>query len=241
MKKEENQVTFFSRLLGVYLNPQDTFKSLSKKPKWADMLIVLLILTTLYAALIAPYIPQDQIKRLQGDVEGRAKMGEEVYKQRLEFWQNPPPFVAITGIIMQPVSLLIGFLIQSLILLGMGRLISSEGGYTHIFSAFIHANAINLMLGNALRAFLISSRESVFQTTTSLALFFPKLEPMSAAYVVLAQADFFQLWVFSILGFALAEIFKIELKKAFFVSYGFWLIRSLFYIATGLLSMNLWG
>ena len=234
-------MTFFSRLLGVFFNPKDTFKALSEKSIWVDMLIVLILLASIYAVLIAPYIPQDQIKRLEGDANGRAKMGEEVYNQRLEFWKDPPPFVAITGIVMQPVSMLIGFLIQSLIILGLGRLTSSEGKYIHVFSSFIHANAINLVLGNALRAFLIISRESVFQTTTSLALFFPKLEIMSPLYVVLVQVDFFQLWVFGILGFALAEIFKIELKKAFILSYSFWFIRSLFYIVTGLVSMKLSG
>jgi hypothetical protein len=234
-------MTFFSRLLGVFFNPKDTFKALAEKPKWADMLIVLLILVAVYAMLIAPYIPQDQIKRLESDAEGRAKMGEEAYQRQLELWKNPPPIMAIAGIIMQPVSLLIGFLIQTLIILGIGRLTSTEGKYIQIFSAFIHANAINLVLGNALRAFLISSRESVFQTTTSLALFFPRLETMSPAYVVLTQVDFFQLWVFGILGFALSEIFKIELKKGLLLSYSFWFIRSLFYIAVGLLSMKLGG
>jgi hypothetical protein len=234
-------MTFFNRLLGVFFNPKDTFKSLSERPAWMDMLIFLLILVAVYAVLISPYIPQDQIKRLESDVEGRERMGEEAYNQRLEFWKNPPPFVAITGIIMQPVSLLIGFLIQSLILLGMGRLTSTEGSYIQIFSSFTHANAINLVLGNALRAFLIISRGSVFQTTTSLALFFPTLEIMSPAYIVLTQVDFFQLWVFGILGFALAEIFKIELKKALFLSYSFWFLRCLFYIVTGLLSMKLAG
>ncbi|UCE39999.1 MAG: YIP1 family protein [Candidatus Aminicenantes bacterium] len=234
-------MTFFSRLLGVYFNPKDTFTALSERPKWADILIVLLILVTVYAALIAPYIPQDQIKRLQTDTEAREKRGEDAYQRRMEFWKNPPPIMAIAGIIMQPVSLLIGFLIQPLIILGIGRLTSTEGKYIQIFSTFIHANAINLVLGNSLRAFLISSRESVFQTTTSLALFFPRLETMSPAYVVLTQVDFFQLWVFGILGFALADIFKIELKKGLILSYSFWLIRSLFYIAIGLLSMKLGG
>ena len=234
-------MTFFSRLLGVFFSPADTFKALSEKPKWVDMLIVLLILVAVYAVLIAPYIPQDQIKRLESDAEGRAKMGEEAYNQRLKFWKDPPPFVAIAGIIMQPVSLLIGFLIQTLIILGIGRLTSTEGKYIQIFSAFIHASAINLLLGNALRAFLISSRESVFQTTTSLALFFPTLEIMSPAYVVLTQVDFFQLWVFGIFGFALSEIFKIEWKKGLILSYSFWLIRSLFYIAVGLLGMKMGG
>jgi hypothetical protein len=234
-------MTFFHRLVGVFFNPKDTFKALKERPVWVDMLIFLLILATVYAALIAPYIPRDQIKLLESDAEGRAKMGEEAYKQRLEFWQTPPPESTILGIILQPVSLLIGFLIQALIILGMGRLTSIEGKYIQVFSSFIHANAINLVLGNALRAFLISSRESVFQTTTSLAMLFPRLETMSPAYVVLTQVDFFQLWVFGILGFALAEIFHIELKKALFLSFSFWFIRSLFYIVTGLLIMKLGG
>jgi hypothetical protein len=140
---------------------------------------------------------------------------------------------------MQPISLLIGFLIQSLIILGIGRLASTEGKYIKIFSAFIHANAVNLVLGNALRVFLITSRESVFETTTSLAMFFPNLETMSPAYVVLTQVDFFQLWVFGILGLALSAIFKIDLKKGLIITYSFWFIRSLFYIAVGLIGMRL--
>ena len=232
-------MTLFNRLLGVYFNPHDTFKILSEKPKWVDMLIVLLILATVYAVLIAPYIPQDQIKRLESDLKGRIKMGEEVFKQRLAFWRNPPAFVSIVGIIMHPVSMLIGFLIQALIILGIGRLASAEGNYIQVFSAFVHANAINLVLGNTVRAFLIISRESVFQTTTSLALFFPNLGILSPAHMVLAQVDFFQLWVFGILGFALSHIFKIEWKKALFFSYTFWFIRSLFNIAIGLMGMKL--
>ncbi len=231
-------MTFFSRLLGVFFNPKNIFKALSEKSIWVDMLFVLLILVTIYAVLISPYIPQDQIKRLKSDAKGRAEMGEEAFNQRLEFWENPAPLVTITGIIMQPVSLLIGFLIQCLIILGMGRLISIEGKYIQVFSSFVHANAINLVLGNALRAFLIFSRESVFQTTTSLALFFPRLDIMSPAYFVLTQVDFFQLWVFGIFGFALSQIFKIDLKKGLFLSYGFWFIRSLFYIASRLLAMK---
>lgn len=232
-------MTIFSRLMGVFFSPKDTFKHLSEKPVWADMLILLLICVTIYAAVIAPTIPNDQIKLLESDAERRAEMGEEAFNRRLEFWKDPPPFVTITGIIMQPVSLLVGFLIQSLVILGLGRLISMEGKYIQVFSSFVHASAINLVLGNAVRAFLVISRESVFQTSTSMAIFFPRLEIMSPAYIVLTQVDFFLLWLLGIFGFALAEIFKIGWKKALFLSYGFWLLRSLFFIVLGLLGMKL--
>lgn len=234
-------MSFFNRLAGVFFNPKDTFKALSQKPVWVDVLIVLLILAAVYSALIAPYVAQDRLRLLEDDVKLRETIGEEAYNQRLEFWRDPPQFIITLGIIMQLVSLPIGFLIQSLIILGMGRLISVEGKFIQVFSAFIHANIINLVLGNALRLFLIISRQSVFETTTSLALFFPKLEVMSPSYTVLTQVDFFHLWLFGIFGYALSEIFKIDIKKGLVLSYSFWFLRSLFYAVLGLLNLQFGG
>lgn len=232
---------FFSRLVGVFFNPKDTFKALSQKPVWVETLIVLLILTAVYFTLIAPYVAQDRLKLHENDINLKEKIGEQAYNQRLEFWRDPPQFMITLGIIMQLVSLPIGFMIQSLIILGFGRLTSVEGKFIQVFSAFIHANIIHLFLGNAVRLFLITTRQSVFETATSLVLFFPKLEPMSPVYVLLAQIDFFQLWLFGILGYALSEIFKIEVKKGLALSYSFWFIRSLFYAALGLLNLRLAG
>jgi len=76
------------------------------------------------------------------------------------------------------------------------------------------------------------------QTTTSLALFFPKLEVTSTAFIILSQVDFFQLWLFGVLSYGLAIIFKIELKKALILSYGFWVLKSLFNIGISLISMR---
>jgi hypothetical protein len=231
-------MNLFNRILGVFVNPRDTFKALAEKPIWADALILLLILVVVYFLLIGPYLQQDQIKAFENNTRLKERIGEDAFNQRLEFIKNPPPFMVIFGIALQPVSVLIGFLLSSLIILGLARLTSTEGKYVQVLSAFIHANAINLTLGNALRVFLILNRKSVLQTTTSLALFFPKLEVTSPAFVVLAQVDFFQLWVFGVLGYALSSIFKIELKKGLILSYSFWFIKSLFYIALGLLNLR---
>jgi hypothetical protein len=149
--------------------------------------------------------------------------------------------MVLIGVLMQPVSILVIFLIQSLIILGLGRLSSTEGKFIQVFSALIHANIINLVLGNALRTALILSRKSVLQTTTSFALFFPKLEVTTPAFIILSQFDFFQLWLFGIFGYALSYIFKFELKKGFILSYGFWFLKCLFNIALGLLNLRLTG
>lgn len=239
--EKESQMSFINRFLGVFFNPKETFKALSEKSLWVDALIILLIAVIVYFFIIGPYLQQDQIKAFENNVKLRERLGEEAFNQRLEFLKNPPQFMIIAGTLLQPISVLIGFLISSLIILGLGRLTSTGGKYVQVFSAFIHANIINLILGNALRVFLILSRKSVLQTTTSLALFFPRLELTSPAFVVLSQVDFFQLWLFGVFGYALSYTFKIGLKKGLIISYSFWLIRALFYIALGLLNLRFGG
>ena len=234
-------MSLVNRFLGVFFNPKETFKALSEKPKWADILIILLIAVIVYIYIIGPYLQQDQINAFENNTRLRERLGEEAFKQRLEFLKNPPQFMIVIGLILQPISILIILLIQSLIIFGMGRLSSSEGKFVQVFSALIHASAINLILGNTLRSFLILTRKSVFQTTTSFALFFPKLEVTSPAFIVLAQIDFFQLWLFGVLGYALSYIFKFELKKGLTLSYSFWLIKALFNIALGLLNLRFGG
>jgi len=231
-------MSLVNRFLGVFFNPKETFKALSEKPKWADILIILLIAVIVYIYIIGPYLQQDQINAFENNTRLRERLGEEAFKQRLEFLKNPPQFMIVIGLILQPISILIILLIQSLIIFGMGRLSSSEGKFVQVFSALIHASAINLILGNTLRSFLILTRKSVFQTTTSFALFFPKLEVTSPAFIVLAQIDFFQIWLFGVLGYALSYIFKFELKKGLILSYSFWLLKSLFNIALGLLNLR---
>ena len=235
-------MNLLNRVQGIFLNPQLTLKALSEKPVWVDALIIVLISLIIFSYITIPYAQKDNFEAMKNNIELRERLGEERFNQRIEFLENPPKaFIYLLSFVGTPALYLIGFLISSLVILIMGRLTSTEGKFIQVFAAVIHVNFVDKILGNALRAFLITSRESVFQTTTSLAMFFPRLETMSPAYIVLTQLDFFHLWVFGILGYALSEIFKIELKKGLFLSFGFWFIRSLFYIITGILSMKLAG
>ncbi|MFQ6038839.1 MAG: YIP1 family protein [Candidatus Aminicenantales bacterium] len=234
-------MSFLNRFMGVFLNPKDTFKALSEKPRWVDALILILIATLVYFFIVGPYLQQDQIKAFESNIKLKEMIGEKAFNERLEFLKNPPQFMIVIGTVMQPVSVVIGFLIASLILLGLGRMTSTEGRYVQVFSAVTHASFINLILGNALRVFLVLSRKSVLQTTTSAALFFPKLEVTSSAFIALSQVDFFQLWLYGALGYALSSIFKIDVKKGMILSYSFWFLKSLFYIGLGLLNMRFGG
>ena len=235
-------MNFFSRFQGIILNPQPTFKRLSEKPIWVDALILLLIVSALLSYIISPYAQQDNIHLIESNTRLQERMGEERFNQMLEGMKNPSKTrVILQSFLINPITLLIGFLLSSLIILVMGRMTSSEGNYVHVFSAYLHANIIDKVLGMGVKLIIILSKKSVMQATTSLALLFPKLEVTSPAFIVLNQFDFFQLWMFGILAYGLSHIFKTDLKKALFVSYGFWLIKSMFYIGITLLGMRLMG
>lgn len=235
-------MNLFNRLQGIFFNPKLTFKAISEKPVWVDALIILLIAWVLFNFIIAPYAQKDQLQILKNNVKLQERLGEERFNQMIERVENPSQTsIILRNLVLNPGGLLIGFLFSSLIILAIGRMFSTEGNYKQIFSAMLHANFIDKILGNALHLVLILTRKSVMQTTTSLAFLFPKLEVTSPAYIVLSQVDFFQLWLFGILGYGLSSIFKIELKKALILSYTFWVLKSLLYIALGLLGTKFMG
>jgi hypothetical protein len=169
----------------------------------------------------------------------KQRMGETRYNEYVAQLENAPKSsIIIRNVIVGPAMSLIGLLFSSLVLMILGRFVSSQGKYAQIISAVIHANFVDKLLGNAVRLLLIYAKKSVMQTSTSLALLFPRMEVLSPAYIVLGQIDFFQLWMFGILAFGLSSIFKIELKKAMFLSYGFWILKSLIYIALGIIGLQ---
>jgi hypothetical protein len=229
----------FNRLQGIFFNPKLTLKAISEKPIWVDALIILLIAWALFSYITTPYLQKDTLQLLQSSDKLQQRMGEDRFNDMIERTKNPTKAsVLLSNLLYKPGSLLIGFLFSSLIILAMSRIFSTEGNYKQVLSAVLHANFIDKILGNALRLVLIITRKSFMQTTTSLALFFPKWEITSPAFIILSQIDFFQLWLFGVLGLGLSSIFKIELKKALILSYSFWVLKSLLYIAYGLISIR---
>jgi len=232
-------MNLFNRFQGIFFNPKLTLKAISEKPIWIDALIILLIAWALFNYITTPHLQKDTLQLLQSSTKLQERMGEDRFNQMIERLKNPTKAsVLLSNLLQKPGTLLIGFLFSSLIILAMSRMFSTQGNYKQVLSAVLHANFIDKILGNALRLVLILTRKSFMQTTTSLALFFPKLEITSPAFIILSQVDFFQLWLFGVLGLGLSSIFKIELKKALILSYSFWFLKSLLYIAYALISIR---
>jgi hypothetical protein len=230
-------VSFIERFQGTFLSPQQTLKDISEKPVWVEAFILLLIVLTIYSTIVVPYALSDRLQNLKTNVELQQSRGKDRVEQEIEMLENPPQLFLIFYKYIAPlIANLIGLFLPSLFLLALGRLFSTEGNYKQVLSVYLHASFVDKIAGNALRLVLILIRKSVMQTTTSLALFFPKLAITSVAFRVLSQFDFFQLWLFGILSYGLSSLFKIELKKALILSYLLWFLKSLLYIVSSFIS-----
>jgi hypothetical protein len=229
-------MNLIQRFQGIFANPRPTFEKINQRAIWIDALILILVAYMIFSYLSTPYALQDQARFMKDNLKLKERMGEERFNQTIANLENPPSSsVILRSLILSPITLLIGLLLSSLILLIIGRFVSTEGNFKQVWSHYLHANFIDKILGNGVRLFLILSKKSVMQTTTSLAAFFPQLEVTSTSFIILSQFDFFQLWMFGVLGYGLSSAFKIEFKKALFISYGFWFIKSIIYILFGLI------
>jgi hypothetical protein len=199
-------MNFFSRLFGIYFRPHTTCQFLAKKPVWIDTLIVLLIAILAFTYFLVPYT------------------------RMLEGIANPTRMAVVLRAVLWTHLYLLGFLVSSLVLLVLSRLVSKDGHYSQVFSMYIHANLIDKILGNAARLYLLFNHQTLFKTSTSIAAFFPGVDVHSLSYAVAIQFDIFQLWLFAVLALGLAAIFDMTVKKALCVSFGFWLMKSLFNI-----------
>jgi len=232
-------MNIINRFLGIFLSPQQTIKAVSERPAWINALIILFVFTAVFSYFTMPYQQQDTYQMMKDNTKLRERMGDERFDEYLEGIQTPSKTATLfRSLLLGPLTLIIGFLFQSLILLGMGRLSSAEGKFVQIFAVFLHARFIDIGLGGAVRLFLVLSKKAFFQTSTSFAMFFPKLEVTSSAFIVLSQFDFFQLWAYGILGLGLSFVFKVDPKKGLITAYILWFVKSLLYIALGFISRS---
>jgi len=232
-------LSLLRRFPGVFFEPRRTFVSLAERPVWIDALILVLVALIGFSLAVAPYMQQDNLKLIKDSASLKDSLGEDAYNKLIDQTEHPSRMSQIVRTFVQtPLFYLAALLVQSLILLILGRLLSTQGIYVQVLAALIHASFIDKVLGNAVRVALALARKSYMQTSTGLALLFPKLEVTSTAYIMLTQVDLFQLWMFGVLAFGLSAIFKMPLKKALLLSYGMWLLKALANILIGVIMMS---
>src|SRR4030042_2140009 len=220
-------MNLYKRLEGVFFNPRPVFDGLAAEPVWIDTLVVILLALIAFNLVVAPYMQRDQLLLMKDNAALKERVGDDTYTRMIDRTEHPSEVSRIVQtFVTTPLFYLAALLLQSLLLLILGRFLSSQGTYVQVLSVLVHASLVDKLFGNAVRLVLALTRKSLMQTSTGLALLFPKMEVTSTPYIMLTQIDFFQLWLLGVLAFGLAAVFKISLKKSLALSYGLWFLKA---------------
>jgi hypothetical protein len=234
---------FPDRIQGVFFDPGPTMVDIAQRPKpIAAILILILMLTAVFSYISAPYASKDSLQAMKDNVKIQERLGKERYEAMIASMENPnPTSILIRSAVFGPamVGLILAF--QALLLLILGRMFSSEGAYLPVLSVLLYAGLIDKLLGGLVRSVLVLLRKSVFQTSTGLALLLPSADFSSTPYILLSQIDFFQIWMFAVLGYGLSAVFKIPLKKGMILSYTLWGLKAAVNIALAFVGKSFMG
>lgn len=232
-------MSLFKRLGGVFFDPKRTLTALAEKPVWVDVLIVILVALAVYSLAVMPYMRAEQYQMMKDSDKLKDRMGADQFNGYVQKYAAPPTkwdYIQTAG--GAPVMFVIAMLLQSLFLMLLGRFASTQGTFKQLFSSLVHANLIYALLGNGIRLILTLTKKSAMQVSTGLAIFFPKMEITSTSYIVLSQFDFFQIWLFGVLAFGLSALFKINIRKALFISYAVWFLKALANVGIALFGLS---
>lgn len=215
-------------LLKVLWQPRAVFESLEERKSWVVAAIFLLATAVLFAALSAPA----QTKLALVQMEERADDMEPGQLERVKGFMNSPVIVvfaafgaATTGAI--------GIIIKGgLFHLGAVTL-GGRAGFLGGVSVIVYSSA-PLMIRNILGSLTISATgEPLSQGLSAL---MPLEERVSALGALAASIDLFTLWSVILGAIGLAIVYKLDRKKAFLVSGGFWVTMML--LSVGIVAVS---
>jgi len=207
---QEREMNVFSRLIGIFVAPGDTFKAISAKPGWLVAVLVILALTIAFTVIIGPVMDKETAVKQQEMFEKRGMDQAEI--DRITEMQSKSGMTAIfkyVGIILWTFVVLS---IVSLIWMFVTRFIL--GGEVS-FSQMMALNAFTGIIpaiGMLIKSPIVLSRGTM-NVHFSIATFLADSLSKSFIYKFLAQIELFNIWSIAVFCIGLSIIAKKEIKK----------------------------
>ena len=219
--------SFFSRLIGVYFSPGETFQEIGRAPRVLIPILVLALFTVAAVVIASQRIPFDQVamQKIDDDV-AEGKLTAEEGEQRKDATKKI--MVIIKPLI--PVIAAITVIVMVLILAGLAKLISSMMGIENTFKqvlsvtayAFLAVSIVSGVVGTAL-LFLkpveeIDPQNPVNSNVAALLTMAGVKDLPKFVKGLLSFVDVFYIWRVALLGIGYAAVSR-NLKSSTAMTY----------------------
>jgi hypothetical protein len=202
-EKEEQQLSLFNRIIGVFISPEETFSDIKRKANILKPGIFLMMIFAVIFLIQRDLIRTQVINQLKAvaSVNPDYEITDSLVETSLR-----------TGIIVGVLSALVNPVFKGLLVHGIAMLRNGKAKLKTSLSVLVYSYFI-VALGQLIAGVLKAITGNIY-LTLSPAVFFSNLEPTSVQFVLLSYFDLFTIGylVVSIIGIRLVHEFNY--KKA---------------------------
>ena len=242
----EYELNHTDKLVGVFTEPGNTFKTISHFPAktidWILPLLLLIIVTIISTILIFsnPIIKNNMVEKQKANIQKLADNGTitqeqaNTQKDMTERFMSGPLFYVIQGGAVFFGFLLIFFVVTAFYFMLIKFVMKGEGGYKNMLVAYSLPSYILVI--QSILVVILSITSDKMAMGTNLA-FFLGMDIKDFLGFLLSKVDPLSIWFYVVLGIASAKMFKSEeTGKYIGMIIGVWLVGNivLFFLAKSL-------
>lgn len=221
--------SFWSRWMGVYFSPGETFQDISRKPDFIFPLLVIALSAIAITETMLAKVGMERIIRNSLEMSGRAaKMSAEQIQQAVDQGKGVGSIIAhVAGVVGAPIYLLI-VAVVGLVL--VNAIFGSPISFKKALSVTCYANLCGFVGALMALAMILFGDLEHFNpenpSPTNVGFFLNPLETSKPLLTFASSFDIFTIWFVVLLGigFSQATGGKVKASTIFLVYFGLWMI-----------------
>ncbi|MGH9162461.1 MAG: YIP1 family protein [Vicinamibacteraceae bacterium] len=202
---EAPQLSFWSRVSGMFTAPRETFAAIVAHPRWLGVLI---LTTVVGAGGMAAFVatPTGEQAVLNEQMRQRERTGQPMSSEDVaSFREFAPMFKFVFPVAVLVFAPIFAFLL-ALLLFGYGAILGGSGTYKQVLAIVTHAGVVSLLHAVVIHP-LNYVRQSM-QSATSLNVFFPMLADDTFFGRLFGWVELFMLWQIILFAIGLSVLYR---------------------------------
>ena len=221
------QIGLVGRMLRVFYAPRETFEAVRDSRATVDWFVptvVVALVSLVAASAVMPFAMEEGKRMMEKQMQG-----QEIPAEQREMMESMASAGQTAGLVMAPVSAFIGLFAIALLLLGIGKIIGAELGYSGMLVVTAYSSLINIVKAAVVTPLMVSKETLVVHTGLGLLLPDELLESFVGR--ALADVEIFMFWQVCIAAIGISVMGNVESRKAFIPVVVLWVIAILIFAA----------
>ncbi len=212
----DQDMSFGTKFVNIFVSPGETFKSLENKPDWLIPVIFITVSAIALVVLTWPYLIEIQIEKTMAMMQSNPNIPADQLSAIEDRMRSPgQQYMGYASALFAPVLIL---LIQAVIFHFTMVFLDGKNTFKQVFSVVSYSSLIGMLWGVIFVVLvLIDGRADI-----TASLNFLVSDPDSTMFLILTKIDLFQIWQLIRMSIGLGIVSQTNFEKAASIVFGWW-------------------